>query len=188
MRPNRQRARLVRLGIYTATLAALGWLAIVTDWAQLQANFFDPGIFWDLFPEILTRAARNTLIFTAFGFSGGLAIGMVLALMRLSTVTPYRWAAAVYIEVFRGLPALITIVLIGFVLPIALQVRVPGPMDPGASPWPSSPGPISPRRSARASRRSQRDRWRRRAPWACAMPRPWPGSSSPRPFASFCLR
>jgi polar amino acid transport system permease protein len=132
MLSSRQRARLARLGIYTATLAALGWLAIATDWARLQANFFDPGVFWDLFPQILTRAARNTLIFTAFGFSGGLAIGLVLALMRLSTVTPYRRAAAIYIEVFRGLPALITIVLIGFVLPIALQVRVPGTYGPGS--------------------------------------------------------
>jgi polar amino acid transport system permease protein len=132
MLSRRRRARLVRLGIYAATLATLVWLAIVTDWGRLQSNFFDPGIFWDLFPDILTRAARNTLIFTTFGFSGGLAIGLVLALMRLSTVTPYRWAAAVYIEVFRGLPALITIVLIGFVLPIALQVRVPGTYGPGS--------------------------------------------------------
>lgn len=132
MPSSRQRARLVRLGIYAITLLVLGWLAIATDWARLQANFFDPGIFWELFPEILTRAARNTLIFTTFGFAGGLAIGLALALMRLSTVTPYRWAAAVYIEVFRGLPALITIVLIGFVLPIALQVRVPGTYGPGS--------------------------------------------------------
>ena len=132
MLSNRRRARLIRLCVYIATLAFLAWLAIAIDWARLQANFFDPKIFSSLFPEILTRAARNTLIFTAFGFSGGLAIGLVLALMRLSTVAPYRWAAAIYIEVFRGLPALITIVLIGFVLPIALQMRVPGTYGPGS--------------------------------------------------------
>lgn len=127
-----QRARLIRYGVYAATLGALAWLAIAVDWQRLQANFFDPRIFLDLFPEILTRAARNTLIFTAFGFAGGLAIGLVLALMRLSKAAPYRWAAVCYIEVFRGLPALITIVLIGFVLPIALQVRVPGTYGPGS--------------------------------------------------------
>ena len=132
MLSTRQRARVIRYGVYAATLAALVAVAAVTDWARLQQNFFDPRIFWDLFPEILTRAARNTLIFTAFGFAGGLALGLILALMRLSTVAPYRWAALVYIEVFRGLPALITIVLIGFVLPIALQVRVPGTYGPGS--------------------------------------------------------
>jgi polar amino acid transport system permease protein len=122
----------MRYAIYAATLALLAWVALATDWARLQENFFDPRVFWGLFPEILTRAARNTLIFTFFGFSGGLAIGLVLALMRLSPVAPYRWAAIAYIELFRGLPALVTIVLIGFVLPIALQVRVPGTYGPGS--------------------------------------------------------
>jgi polar amino acid transport system permease protein len=129
---SRQRGRVVRCAIYAITLAVLAWAALSTDWVKLQQHFFDPKIFWSLFPDILTRAARNTLIFTFFGFSGGLAIGLVLALMRLSPVAPYRWAAAVYIEIFRGLPALITIVLIGFVLPIALQVRVPGTYGPGS--------------------------------------------------------
>lgn len=87
---------------------------------------FNPEIARDQFPEILSQAAVNTLIFTAFGFSGGLVIGVVMALMRLSSIRPYRWFATVYIEVFRGLPALLTIVFIGFGLPIALGVRVPG--------------------------------------------------------------
>ena len=128
----RQRARLIRYAVYAATLLFLAWVAVATDWARLQQNFFDPKIFWSLFPDILTRAARNTLIFTFFGFSGGLAIGLLLALMRLSPAAPYRWAAVAYIELFRGLPALVTIVLIGFVLPIALQVRVPGTYGPGS--------------------------------------------------------
>lgn len=128
----RQRAALLRYAIYAATLALIAWVVLATDWPRLQENFFDPGIFADLFPEILTRAARNTLIFTFFGFGGGLLIGLALALMRLSSVAPYRWAAILYIELFRGLPALVTIVLIGFVLPIALQVRVPGTYGPGS--------------------------------------------------------
>jgi polar amino acid transport system permease protein len=132
MLSTRQRARALRYGIYAATLALLAWVVLATDWTRLQENFFDPRIFWSLFPEILTRAARNTLIFTFFGFTGGLAIGLLLALMRLSPAAPYRWAAIAYIELFRGLPALVTIVLIGFVLPIALQVRVPGTYGPGS--------------------------------------------------------
>lgn len=128
----RTRTRLIRYGVYAATLAVLVLIALNADWAKLQESFFDPEIFADLFPQIITVAARNTLIFSFFGFTGGLALGLVLALMRLSTIRPYRWAAAVYIEVFRGLPALITIVLIGYVLPIALQVRVPGIYGPGS--------------------------------------------------------
>ena len=78
---SRQRGRVVRFAIYAITLAVLAWAALSTDWVKLQQHFFDPKIFWSLFPDILTRAARNTLIFTFFGFSGGLAIGLVFALM-----------------------------------------------------------------------------------------------------------
>jgi polar amino acid transport system permease protein len=128
----RQRGALARYAVYAATLLLVGWVLAAADWGRLQASFFDWQVFRQLFPEIVTRAARNTLIFTFFGFTGGLAIGLVLALMRLSDSAPYRWAAMLYIEIFRGLPALVTIVLIGFVLPIALQVRVPGTYGPGS--------------------------------------------------------
>jgi polar amino acid transport system permease protein len=127
-----RRAAYLRYAIYAVTAALLVWLALAADWARLQENFFDPQVFRSLFPDILARAARNTLIFTFFGFSGGLLLGLLLALMRLSPIAPYRWAAVAYIELFRGLPALVTIVLIGFVLPIALQVRVPGTYGPGS--------------------------------------------------------
>lgn len=128
----RRRAQLIRWGVYAASLAVVAFVVATADWSKLQETFFDPEIFSALFPKIITTAARNTLIFTFFGFSGGLIIGLVLALMRLSSIRPYRWAAAVYIEIFRGLPALITIVLIGYVLPLALQVQVPGIYGPGS--------------------------------------------------------
>jgi len=110
----------------------LAFIVFKADWAKIQQAFFDPEVFADLFPEIITTAARNTIIFTTFGFIGGLVIGLVLALMRLSSIRPYRWAAAVYIEIFRGVPALVTLILIGYALPIALQVKVPGDYGPGS--------------------------------------------------------
>ena len=35
------------------------------------------------------------------------AIGLVLALMRMSKLAPLRWFAAIYVWIFRGLPALV---------------------------------------------------------------------------------
>lgn len=58
--------------------------------------------------------------------------GLVLALMRLSPLKPYRWFATVWIEFFRGIPAIITILAVGFAIPIALGTRVPGRYGPGA--------------------------------------------------------
>lgn len=102
------------------------------DWATLQRVFLDPEIAAESFPGIITVAAKNTLIFTVLGFSGGLVLGLLLALMRLSSITPYRWFALTYIEVFRGIPAVVTLLLVGFVLPIALDVRIPGTYGPGS--------------------------------------------------------
>jgi polar amino acid transport system permease protein len=128
----RQRARLTRWGIYALTLVVIGLVLLRVDWGRLQEAMFDSEIIGEQFPDVLTQAARNTLIFTAFGFSGGMAIGLIIALMRLSPVKPYRWFATGFIEVFRGLPALLTIIFIGFALPIALDVRVPGTYGPGS--------------------------------------------------------
>ena len=98
----------------------------------MREAFLDADIFWDQFPDIVTRAARNTLIFTALAFAIGFGLALVLAMMRLSPLRPYRWFASVWIEVFRGLPALITIIAIGFAMPIALDFRVPGIYGPGS--------------------------------------------------------
>ena len=103
----------------------------IPDWGRLRRAFFDWEIFRDQFPEVVTRAALHTLIFTAGGFALGLGLALVLALMRLSPLRPYRWFAALWIEVFRGLPALITIFGVGFAVPIALGTRVPGLYGPG---------------------------------------------------------
>jgi polar amino acid transport system permease protein len=110
----------------------LGWLAVVADWGRLQEAFFDPGIFADQFPDILTIAAKNTVIYTVLGFALGLAGALVLALMRLSPLRPYRWFAITWIELFRGIPALITLLAVGFAIPIALDFRIPGRYGPGA--------------------------------------------------------
>lgn len=131
-RSRRTRLRAVRFAVYGATLLVLAGVIAITDWQRLGDAFFDPEIFADQFPEILTQAARNTLIFTFFAFVGGLVIGLTIALMRLSSIRPYRWFAGVYIEIFRGIPALVTILLIGFALPIAIDVRVPGTYGPGS--------------------------------------------------------
>lgn len=97
------------------------------DWSRVQEKMFNSEIAREQFPEIATEATKSTLIFTVYGFSGALVIGLLIALMRLSSIRPYRWFAIFYTDVFRGLPALLTIVFIGFAMPIALGVQVPGP-------------------------------------------------------------
>jgi len=128
----RQRARLIRICVYVATGVLLVWIALTVDWSSIQESFFDPEIFAEQFPDIVTKAAVNTLIFTFFGFTGGLTLGLVIALMRISSIRPYRWFAFSYIELLRGLPALLTILIIGFGLPIATGTTLPGRYTTGS--------------------------------------------------------
>tara|TARA_B100000686_G_scaffold192055_1_gene198660 strand:- start:395 stop:1198 length:804 start_codon:yes stop_codon:yes gene_type:complete len=102
------------------------------DFERLQDKMFKTSLIVEQFPLIITQAARNTLIFTFLGFSGGIILGLIIALMRLSNLTLYRWLAIVYIDMLRGLPALLVLIFIAFGLPIALGIRIPGTYTRGS--------------------------------------------------------
>jgi polar amino acid transport system permease protein len=130
----RQRAMYMRYALYTASIAVLIAVALLVDWGRLGSAMFQWDIVKDQFPDILTGAAKNTLVFTVLGFTGGLSFGLLFALMRLSTIKPYRWFAATYIEIFRGIPLLVTLLILGFGIPIATGWRWPSPYLQGAIP------------------------------------------------------
>lgn len=119
----RQRERLFRVSMYALFVLAVALLLTFANWPLVQRNFFNLDIAARMFPDVLLVAARNTLLYTLLAFGFGLVFGLLFALMRLSTIKPYRWLATTYIEVFRGLPALLTIILVGFGIPIAFGTR-----------------------------------------------------------------
>jgi len=120
------RTKINRGILYAILLVALGVVILLADWAAIRENFFDVDVLETLWPEIVTVAAKNTLVYTVIAFAGGLVIALVLALMKLSPIGPYRWIATSYIEFFRGLPALVVIIGFGFAVPIAFGWRPPG--------------------------------------------------------------
>lgn len=123
----RRRRQLIRGGEYAVILAVAVVLALLADWQSLHTNFFNWTAAKGLFPDIVTVGLRNTVIFTVTGYLLGLLAGLVLALMRLSSVPPYRWFAMTYIEVFRGLPALLIFIFVGVGVPLAFPgTNVPG--------------------------------------------------------------
>src|SRR5690554_5466023 len=123
----RQRQRAIRATLYVALLAAVLAVVLFADWASIQRNFFRLEIASEMFPEVLTRFATNTLVYTLAAFVFGLGLALVLALMRLSPVSPYRWIATTYVELFRSVPALVTILLVNYGIPIAFPgTRIPG--------------------------------------------------------------
>jgi polar amino acid transport system permease protein len=123
----RQRQRLTRGVGYVVFAAVVLAVAAAADWHRLAEAFFRLDIAGGMFPEAITVALRNTLVYTLLAFVFGLVLGLVLALMRLSSVGPYRWFATAYIELFRGLPALLVLFMVGYGIPLAFPDReIPG--------------------------------------------------------------
>ncbi|MEV5185500.1 amino acid ABC transporter permease [Streptomyces werraensis] len=115
-RQKRSISRGIQYAVFVAAVIAFG---VTADWGRLQNQFAQVDIAERMFPEVITLALKNTVLYTVTGFGVGLALGMVIALMRLSSVGPYRWLAGVYIEIFRGLPALLIFIFIGVAVPLA---------------------------------------------------------------------
>ncbi|MCD9879030.1 amino acid ABC transporter permease [Streptomyces guryensis] len=114
-----QRRSLSRGAQYAVFVAAVIAFAVSADWGRLKNQFAQGSIARQMFPDVITLALKNTVLYTLSGFVVGLALGMVIALMRLSSVGPYRWLAGIYIEIFRGLPALLIFIFIGVAVPLA---------------------------------------------------------------------
>jgi polar amino acid transport system permease protein len=120
------RAKVNQGVLYAILVVVVALFVALADWSAIKENFFDTNVLKSLWPEIVTVAAKNTIVYTAIAFVGGLVFALVLARMKLSPVAPYRWLATVYIELFRGLPALVVIIGFGFAVPIAFNWRPPG--------------------------------------------------------------
>ena len=129
----RKRAQYIRWVQYAILALAIVAIVLTVDGRQVQSVFFRTDLIQVTLTSGLPRALLNTIIYTAGAFVFGLTLGTVLALMRLSQVAPYRWIASIYIEFFRGVPALIVLLAFGL-----LAVAFPGlrfPLDPYGTVW-----------------------------------------------------
>ncbi|MFA1539117.1 amino acid ABC transporter permease [Actinomadura monticuli] len=122
----RRRRQLSLGGQYGLFAAVVLLLVLLADWPTLRLNFANGDVAKDLFPDVITVGLRNTAVYTVTGFGIGLVLGLAVALMRLSSVAPYRWFAAAFIEVFRGLPLLLIFIFISVGVPLAFGTTVPG--------------------------------------------------------------
>ncbi|WP_198586805.1 amino acid ABC transporter permease [Glycomyces xiaoerkulensis] len=122
----RGRRRLARATQYTVVMAAIAVAAALADWGRIAESFLRADIAAAMFPQVWT-AFGNTVAYTLLAFASGMVVGVPIALMRTSGFGPYRWFATAYVELFRGLPALLVLFLVGFGVPQAF----PGLQYPG---------------------------------------------------------
>ena len=110
-----------------SSVFVLGSLAVVLitspGWEVVKATFFDIKYGKEVFPTVV----KGLWINLQLTFFGGIAIGIIamgLALLRTTkspALTPFRFLATAYVDIFRGAPLLLIILLVGFGVP-ALRV------------------------------------------------------------------
>ncbi len=84
------------------------------DWMEnLRRSFLDWEAMAAVLPTMITVGLKNTLILAAASTVLGVIIGMILAVMGISQSLWLRMPARIYTDIFRGLPAIVTILLIG---------------------------------------------------------------------------
>jgi polar amino acid transport system permease protein len=106
-----------------STVVVLGALAtlILTSkgWPNVRDTFFSWSAFKDSFPGVLEGFWLDIRIFVIVEVVV-LVLGMVVALVRVSrspALFPVRLIAATYTDIFRGIPTILCVYLIGFGVP-----------------------------------------------------------------------
>lgn len=123
----RQRARRGQAIAAISTVVVLGGLAalILTSpgWSEVRDTFFNWEVFKDSFPDVLDGFWLDVRMFLVVEVAV-LALGLLVALVRTvraAALFPLRILATVYTDVFRGIPTILLVYLIGFGIP-ALQL------------------------------------------------------------------
>jgi polar amino acid transport system permease protein len=117
-----------------STIVVLGllvwWITSSPNWPAVQDLFFNRQEFRETFPEILARFGRNIRFFLIAEVLI-LPLALLLSIMRSlpgPVFFPLRAMAMVYTDLFRGVPTVLVVYLLGFGVP---SLALPGvPIDP----------------------------------------------------------
>ena len=119
-RSRRRRSILIAATSTAVVLAAIVVLVPRTPgWYKVKRSFFNGDVFGETFPLLLEAFVKNLQIF-AWCTPVILVWGMFIAIcrnVRTPALFPLRLFAAAYTDIFRGVPVILTILLIGFGVP-----------------------------------------------------------------------
>ena len=111
-----------------SSFVVLGSLAVIVvtspGWKSLSETFFSWAYGVEVLPKIILGFGTNVLL-TLIAASSVAVLGLSLALIRTSrspALTPFRILATAYVDLFRGIPMLLVILLVGFGIP-ALRLQ-----------------------------------------------------------------
>ena len=129
-RRRRAGARSASLATASTVLFAVVVAAVVVSspgWPRVHETFFNWGEFSDAFPDVLRGFWLNVRIFL-IAEPVILVVGLLVALargLRNPLFFPLRALAVAYTDVFRGIPTILLVYLVGFGLPALRLQGVP---------------------------------------------------------------
>lgn len=105
----------------TLVFAVVIWIVVVSapGWPVVQRTFFDPGVALASLPRIWDGFLLNVRVLI-FAATGVLVLSLLVAAIRTlrgPVFFPLRALAAGYTDLFRGMPLIIVLYLIGFGIP-----------------------------------------------------------------------
>jgi polar amino acid transport system permease protein len=136
--------RLRRVSLRSLLVAAISTVVVVTGlvllvvnspgWPRVQEAFLNGEIFWESAPGIIGKFGTNALL---FGIAEILILlfGLLLAVLRSMpgpVFFPVRLLATAYVDIFRAVPGILVIFLLGFGVP---GLRLPGMPDWAQDPF-----------------------------------------------------
>jgi polar amino acid transport system permease protein len=124
----RRQARRGQAIAAVSTVVVLGGIAALVltspGWPVVRDTFFSWSVFSESFPDVLRGFWLDVKLFVSVEIVV-LAVGLVVALVRTSrapALFPLRMLATVFVDLFRGIPTILLIYLVGFGVP-ALQLE-----------------------------------------------------------------
>lgn len=84
---------------------------------------FEWSVVWGALPHLL-QGARLTVLIALTGLAGGLAIGVVVGLLRAFGNSALSALSVAYVELIRGTPIVVQVMFIYFALPMVADIRI----------------------------------------------------------------
>ena len=120
-----QRNTLIAISSTVLVLGTLITLLVTSPgWKSLTDTFFAWAYGVEVLPKIILGFSTNVLL-TVIASTCVAIVGMIIALTRTSrspALLPFRILATAYVDIFRGIPMLLVILLVGFGIP-ALRIN-----------------------------------------------------------------
>jgi polar amino acid transport system permease protein len=119
-RRNTRRGQLIAAASSVLVLGGLAALILTSPgWPEVRDTFFSWSAFKDAFPDVLDAFWLDVKLFIIIEIAV-LILGLIVALVRTvgaPALFPLKLIATVYVDVFRGIPTILLVYLVGFGVP-----------------------------------------------------------------------